>query len=114
MVQTNLEILLLGKNAIVRTILDESTAILQIFYTKTDNYVWNRPYEPWTEEAMIREHPRIDEKTGRRYKKVPIHAPGTRKGETGKTWKDMLHPPGKHWQHKPSILDELDNKGEIY
>ena len=53
-------------------------------------------------------------KSGRRYKKVPIHAPGIRNGETGKVWKNMLPPSGKHWQYTPANLDEFDAKGEIY
>ena len=85
-----------------------------LFYTKSDNYVWNRPLEPWDEERAIREYQYIDEKTGRRYKKVPIHAPGVRHGETGKAWRGMSPPPGKHWQYLPSKLDEMDARGEIY
>ncbi|MGB5592447.1 MAG: site-specific DNA-methyltransferase [Crocosphaera sp.] len=85
-----------------------------LFYTKSDNYIWNRPYEEWTEEKAIKEYPYIEAKTGRRYKKVPIHAPGTRNGETGKPWRNMNPPPGKHWQFPPNKLDEMDKKGEIY
>jgi len=85
-----------------------------LFYTKSDNYLWNRPLEPWDEERAIREYQYIDEKTGRRYKKVPIHAPGVRHGETGKTWRGTNPPPGKHWQYLPSKLDEMDARGEIY
>jgi adenine-specific DNA-methyltransferase len=51
---------------------------------------------------------------GRRYKKVPIHAPGIRNGETGKEWKGKLPPHGKHWQYTPDKLDEMDARGEIY
>lgn len=85
-----------------------------MFYTKSDVYTWNRPYEPWDLERMLEEYPYIDEKTGKRYKKVPIHAPGNRNGETGKEWHGMLPPPGKHWQYTPQKLDELEKKGEIY
>ena len=49
-----------------------------------------------------------------RYKLVPVHAPGTRNGETGKPWRDRMPPPGKHWQFKPSKLDELDAAGDIH
>ncbi len=84
-----------------------------MFYTKSDKYTWNRPFEPWELDKMIEQYPYIDEK-GRRYKKVPIHAPGERNGETGKEWKGMLPPKGKHWQYTPSKLDELDAAGEIY
>lgn len=85
-----------------------------LFYTRTDNYVWNRPFEPWTDEWAAREYQYIEEATGRRYKKVPVHAPGVRNGKTGQPWRGKLPPPGKHWQFQPRVLDELDAKGEIY
>lgn len=85
-----------------------------LFYTKSDNYVWHRPYDPWTEEQINKEYQYIEEKTGRRYKKVPIHAPGTRNGATGQPWRGKLPPPGKHWQYTPDKLDEMDARGEIY
>lgn len=85
-----------------------------LFYTKSDQYTWNRPVEEWTTERAIKEYPCVEEHTGRRYKKVPIHAPGVRNGETGRAWRDMLPPPGKHWQYSPKSLDEMDARGEIY
>lgn len=85
-----------------------------LFYTKSDQYVWNRPLETWTDERALKEYTYIEEGTGRRYKKVPIHAPGTRNGETGQIWREMLPPPGKHWQYSPKTLDEMDARGEIY
>lgn len=85
-----------------------------LFYTKTDNYVWNRSVEEWTDERALKEYQYIEEETGRRYKKVPIHAPGVRNGETGKPWKGMNPPPGKHWQFTPKTLDRMDARGEIY
>lgn len=84
-----------------------------MFYSKTEQYVWNRPFAPWDYDKMIEQYPYID-KRGRRYKKVPIHAPGERKGETGKAWRGKLPPKGKHWQYTPAKLDELDAAGEIY
>jgi adenine-specific DNA-methyltransferase len=85
-----------------------------LFYTKSDAYVWNRPVEPWTTERAAKEYQYAETETGRRFKKVPVHAPGTRRGETGKPWRGKLPPPGKHWQFRPATLDELDAKGEIY
>lgn len=85
-----------------------------MFYSKSSSYVWNRPFDPWDFDRMIEEYPYIDPKSGRRYKKVPIHAPGTRNGETGKEWRGKLPPKGKHWQYTPDKLDELDAAGEIY
>lgn len=85
-----------------------------LFYTKTNNYVWNQPFETWTEETSRKEYTYIEKETGRRYKKVPIHAPGVRNGKTGKPWRGMMPPPGKHWQYTPSTLDQMDARGEIY
>ena len=85
-----------------------------LFYTKTDNYVWHRPLVTWTDEHAAREYTFVESGTGRRYKKVPVHAPGVRNGETGKLWRGMTPPPGKHWQYPPRTLDEMDARGEIY
>jgi adenine-specific DNA-methyltransferase len=85
-----------------------------LFYTKTDEYIWNRPVEEWTDERAKKEYNCVEPETGRRYKKVPVHAPGTRNGATGGLWKGKLPPPGKHWQYMPAILDEMDARGEIY
>lgn len=84
-----------------------------LFYTKSDNYTWNRPVKPWEDEHSAQQYP-CKEKDGRRFKKVPVHAPGTRNGATGGLWKGKLPPPGKHWQYLPSTLDEMDARGEIY
>lgn len=83
-----------------------------LFYSKSNNYVWNRPTQTAEKDWIDREYPKQDEKG--RYKLVPIHAPGTRNGETGTEWRGMMPPPGKHWQFKPSKLDELQERGEIY
>ena len=84
-----------------------------LFYSKSKKFVWNRPYDPWPEEKIEKEYPCIDS-SGRRFKKVPIHAPGVRNGETGQPWRGKLPPAGKHWQVPPSKLDELDANGDIY
>ncbi len=85
-----------------------------LFYTRSDSYVWNRPLEQWTPERAEKEYQYVEEGTGRRYKKVPVHAPGVRHGETGQPWRGQSPPPGKHWQFPPRVLDEMDARGEIY
>jgi adenine-specific DNA-methyltransferase len=85
-----------------------------LFYSKSETNVWHRPYDPWTDEKVADEYPCLDAATGRRYKKVPVHAPGERNGETGKLWRGKMPPKGKHWQYPPSKLDEFDAAGEIY
>ncbi|MFI3259731.1 MAG: DNA methyltransferase [Rikenellaceae bacterium] len=101
-----------NKNSTKRTYGNISDYIL--FYSKSDDFLWNRPTVAWSDDKIKKEYPCIDEKTGRRYKKVPIHAPGVRNGETGKMWRNMMPPKGKHWQYTPQRLDEFDLNGEIY
>lgn len=84
-----------------------------LFYTKGKAYKWNQPGIEAEDDWILKEYPRVDD-CGRRYKLVPIHAPGTRNGETGMPWRDMLPPPGKHWQYIPNRLEELDKSGDIY
>lgn len=85
-----------------------------LFYTKSENPVWHRPYDAWSKEKEDKEYPFVEPGTGRKYKKVPIHAPGVRRGATGESWRGMLPPPGKHWQYTPDKLDEMDANNEIY
>jgi adenine-specific DNA-methyltransferase len=85
-----------------------------LFYSKGEKYTWNRPVIAWTEDTAKKEYTYVETSTGRRFKKVPVHAPGVRNGETGKPWRGKLPPPGKHWQFPPSVLDEMDRRGEIF
>jgi len=84
-----------------------------LFYTRSARYIWNRPFTPWTEEKAAKEYPYLEAETGRRYKKVPLHAPGVRHGSTGERWQGKLPPPGKHWQYPPETLDTMELQGEI-
>ncbi|AYY60053.1 site-specific DNA-methyltransferase [Burkholderia multivorans] len=83
-----------------------------LFYTKTSDYIWNQPEKKADAAWLAKEYGKVDERG--QYKLVPIHAPGVRNGETGKEWRGMLPPVGKHWQYIPAKLDELDAAGEIY
>lgn len=86
---------------------------LVLFYTKSDDFVWNEPRQELTEEDIKRLFPKID-KRGRRYTTTPLHAPGeTINGNTGKPWKGLLPPKGRHWRYDPAVLDELDSAGFI-
>jgi adenine-specific DNA-methyltransferase len=86
---------------------------LILFYTKTDDFIWNEPRADISEEDVERLFPKIDQK-GRRYTTTPLHAPGeTRNGNTGKSWKGLMPPKGRHWRYDPAVLDQLDSEGLI-
>ncbi len=84
-----------------------------LFYTKTDKFIWNEPYTPYSEEDIKRLFPKVD-KDGRRYTTIPLHAPGeTNKGNTSKPFKGIMPPKGRHWRTDVRTLEEWDRKGLI-
>jgi len=86
---------------------------LILFYSKSKNPTWNNPRAPFSEADKDRLFKKIN-KEGRRYTTTPLHAPGeTTNGNTGKEWKGMKPPKGRHWRSDPAILQELDNQGLI-
>jgi adenine-specific DNA-methyltransferase len=86
-----------------------------LFYSKGPGWVWNKPWEPWDEEKIKQaEFQYREEGTGRRYKLVPLHAPGVRNGATGESWRGLMPPEGKHWQYTPEKLEGFDQRGEIH
>ncbi|MEK7431542.1 MAG: DNA methyltransferase [Cyanobacteriota bacterium] len=86
---------------------------LILFYSKSDNLIWNEPRMPYTEEDKIKLFQKID-KNGRRYTTIPLHAPGeTQNGKTSQAFKGLLPPKGRHWRSEVAVLEELDNQGLI-
>ena len=86
---------------------------LVLFYSKSDNLIWNDPKIPFTEEDFIRLFKKVD-KDGRRYTTIPLHAPGeTENGKTGQIWKGLKPPKGRHWRSDPKMLEEWDKMGLI-
>lgn len=84
-----------------------------LFYAKDYNKnIWNFVTLPLTQEEIQRRFSKKDERGY--YNTVPLHAPGeTYDGETGKVWRGMLPPSGRHWRVAPAKLEELDQQGLI-
>lgn len=84
-----------------------------LFYTKSNKHTWHHPREPFLEEELVKLFPKIDEEE-RRYTTTPLHAPGeTKNGPSGKGWKGLKPPKGRHWRYSPEVLSELDREGKI-
>lgn len=84
-----------------------------LFYSKTDDYVWNGSYADYTKQQIERLFPKVN-KDNRRYTTNPLHAPGeTKNGPTGQPWRGMLPPRGRHWRYPPEVLEQLDRQGLI-
>ncbi len=86
---------------------------LILFYSKTDNPIWNEPKIPYSEADKIRLFPKVD-KNGRRYTTIPLHAPGqTKNGKTSQQFKDIQPPKGRHWRTDVETLEQWDKEGLI-
>ena len=86
---------------------------LILFYSKSSNPTWNHPTMPHSDEEVGRLFKRVD-KDGRKYTTIPLHAPGeTTNGNTGKEWRGVKPPKGRHWRSDPAVLEELDKRGLI-
>lgn len=83
-----------------------------LFYAKNHKKnIFNQITIPLNDDEKIRVFDKIDV-DGRRYNTVPVHAPGeTKDGETGKAWRGVLPPKGRHWRSSPDELDRLDALG---
>ncbi len=86
---------------------------LILFYTKGKNPIWNHPKVMYKDEEINKIYNKID-KNGKRYTTVPIHAPGeTKNGESGKPFKGIFPPKGRHWRCSIEELEQLDKDGLI-
>lgn len=87
---------------------------LILFYSKNkNNNIWNDLKVPLTEDELAERFSKIDS-NGRRYTTIPLHAPGeTKNGVTGKKWRDLEVPKGRHWRTDPAEFEILDSKGLI-
>lgn len=84
-----------------------------LVYSKTRNYIWNNPRQN-IEIGDNDSRFRLIDSHGRKYTTTPLHAPGeTMNGATGKKWRGMLPPSGRHWRYNPAVLDQLDKDGLI-
>ena len=86
---------------------------LILLYSKSDKPIWNDPHIPFSAQDVERLFRKTDG-VGRRYTTIPLHAPGeTASGNTGKAWRGLTPPRGRHWRSEPAVLEELDRRGLI-
>ena len=84
-----------------------------LFYSKTKNIIWNEPKLPFSEQDKEKLFKKED-KNGRAYTTIPLHAPGeTKNGATSGLFKELKPPKGRHWRCSPKELEELDKAGLI-
>lgn len=86
---------------------------LILFYSKSDNLIWNEPKIAYSDDDKLKLFPKID-KDGRHYTTIPLHAPGeTQNGKTAQLFKGLTPPKGRHWRSDVKELEKLDKNGLI-
>lgn len=83
------------------------------FFTKSEQTKLNRIFDERDEEQLSADFPLLEERSGRRYTTVALHAKGVRSGATGQPWRGIMPPSGRHWAFVPETLDKLDADGLI-
>jgi adenine-specific DNA-methyltransferase len=86
---------------------------LILFYSKSNNLIWNEPKIAYSDDDKLKLFPKID-KDGRHYTTIPLHAPGeTQNGKTAQLFKGLMPPKGRHWRSDVKELEKLDKDGLI-
>ncbi len=84
-----------------------------LFYAKNAGLnIWNNVKVPLNDSDIARRFPKADP-DGRRYTTIPLHAPGETHGITGRAWRNIPVPEGRHWRTDPAEFDRLDAQGRI-
>ncbi|MGB8226939.1 MAG: DNA methyltransferase [Sedimentisphaerales bacterium] len=83
------------------------------FYTMADNYTWNTPYVPYSQE-YVKSHWKKMDTDSRRYRLIPLDAP--RHGDGGNLiyeWKGKLPAKTRTWSCVIDKMKELEKAGKI-
>ena len=100
-----------------------------LFYRKGSRHTWNPIHQPLPQETADAWYNNVEEKTGRRFNRADLTAPGTRTGPSGQPWRGTdPTAKGRHWaipgfvrdlvgelpQDTQAALEALDRLGRIH
>ncbi len=87
---------------------------LILFYTKSNDHVWNPDYQTYDPDYVETFFDQVDA-SGRRWKRTDLTGAGTRNGLSGLPWRGIdVTAKGRHWMHPPAALDKLDAEGRVH
>ncbi|HMJ08525.1 MAG TPA: DNA methyltransferase [Pyrinomonadaceae bacterium] len=77
------------------------------FYSKSDNYTWNKTFTKYSPEYVEMFFDEVDEE-GKRYKRTDLTGAGIRNGDSGKPWRGIdVTAKGRHWAVPVPIVEKL-------
>lgn len=84
-----------------------------LFYSKSNNYTFNRQFIKYDEEYIQKNYNAVDEKTGKKFRSVSMNAAG--QGEPKYFGDKLISPPnGTHWRWSQERINEALKEGIIY
>jgi hypothetical protein len=77
-----------------------------LFYSKSDAFKWNPQYQPYGEDYVETFFDQTDP-NGKRWKRGDLTGPGSRTGDSGKTWRGInVTAKGRHWQPASYVYEK--------
>ena len=85
-----------------------------LFYSKSEEYVWNQQYVPYSDEHMENSYRFVEEKTGRKFASRDLTA-SVRHASKGQiyAWKGQKPPPSRVWSYAKEEMERLEKEGRI-
>jgi Adenine specific DNA methylase Mod len=80
-----------------------------LFYTKTDTYTWNKPFQQY-DDAYVEQYYRYTDEAGRRFMSGDISAAGLQGGGYEYEWKGVT----RLWRVPRESMEQLDVEGRIF
>lgn len=81
------------------------------FYTKTNNFTWNKPIAPHSEEHVASKYSNVDS-NGRRFTLSDMASPAPRPNMMYE-WKGFAFPPNG-WRYSKETMKRLDDEGRVW
>lgn len=81
-----------------------------LVYRKGESATWVPQYTPYTDEILLRDYKYTDEKTGERYRLMPVDGPGG--AAKGNPYYEFLGVKG-YWRYSKDTMQALYDAGEI-
>ncbi|MBI5651879.1 MAG: restriction endonuclease [Chloroflexi bacterium] len=84
-----------------------------LFYSKTDQYIWNEQHDP-QDEKYFTAHDFKQGSDGRIYRYRDLTAAGEGSTDIGRyDWKGKRPPRGRHWAYNKANMEKLESEGRI-
>ncbi len=84
------------------------------FYTKSDDWIWNQVYLPYSEEYMASHYGQVEPETGRQFTTRDLTA-SMQRASSGQIyeWKGIRPPPSRCWAYTKDKMEQFEKEGRL-